>query len=420
MKPQLNKFKIRGGKKLYGRVVNQTSKNATLPILSASLMCNGITTINAYPQITDLNNMLSILSDLGVKIYKTPTSLILNPLDANLNNINFQLMKTMRSSIFLLGSMLARFKTATITQPGGCRIGKRGIDIHLAGLKRMGVKIVELGEEIFFDASNAHSAKITLKFPSVGATENLIQFAALTKGKTQIINAAREPEIVDLCNFLIKTGAKIKGAGTNKITIRGVNELKCTQYTPIGDRIAAGTIMVAVAISGGKVTIENAAVSQNENLIEKLKRIGCQIETENDILTITSEQGLSALGEISTGCYPLFPTDMQSQMLSLACFLSGQTEVKENVFENRLQTAHELNKMGAKISLKSNKHAIVTPSKLHGAHVDALDLRGGASLVLAGLGAKGVTIVSNVQLIDRGYVSLEKTLASLGADIERI
>ena len=415
-----DKFIIRGGNTLCGRLKVQTSKNATLPILTASLMSGGRVEIKDYPHIIDVENMCAILKALNVDVEKTFDTIFLDPQNANNDNMDFELMRTMRSSIFLLGSMLARFKRATITQPGGCKIGKRSIDIHLSSLKKMGVKIVELGEYIFLDATKAHNAKIKLKMPSVGATENLIQFACLTPGKTVLKNVAREPEIVDLCKFLKSMGAKIYGEGTSIITIFGVNKLCGTHYTPIGDRIVAGTLMVATAIAGGHVRLTNAVPNQNANLIEKLRRIGCQIEIENDILTITRTGGLVSCGEIATGFYPDFPTDMQSQMLALSCFVDGETDVYENVFENRLLTAHELNKMGANISVLTSTHAKVKGGcRLVGANVKALDLRGGASLVLAGLGASGVTTVTDVHYIDRGYVGLETMLTALGADVRR-
>ncbi len=411
---------IRGGNRLNGRVKVQTSKNATLPILAASLLSSGKVKIYDYPHITDLDNMLNILRGIGVDIEKTEKDLIIDSQNANNLHLNFELMKTMRSSIFLLGSLLARFKTATITQPGGCKIGARPIDIHLKGLRQMGVKICEVGELIFFDASQAHNAKIKLSFPSVGATENLVQFACLTKGKTIISNAAREPEIVDLCCFLNKMGACISGAGTATITIQGVDCLKPTQYTPIGDRIVAGTYMVATAICGGKVTLTNAVPSQNTKLIEKLKQIGCQITTENDIITISSEGVQTPFETLSTGTYPDFATDLQSQMLVLSCFACGSTQIYETVFENRFLIVPELQKMGATINLINNKHvSIYGKGELKGAKVQAQDLRGGASLVLASLGAKGVSVVTNIHFILRGYENFEQTLTSLGADIKR-
>ncbi len=411
---------IHGGKQLNGRVRVQTSKNATLPMLTASLMCPGQVIINDYPHITDLDNMLEILKGLKVNITKTQNRLILDTSKADNSHIDMCLMKTMRSSIFLLGSMLARFKTATIIQPGGCKIGARPIDIHLNGLRQMGVKISEIGGQICFDASNAHSARIKLKIPSVGATENLVQFACLTKGKTVLTNVAKEPEIVDLCNFLISMGAKIKGAGTSKISILGVSELKNTQYTPIEDRIVAGTLLIATAICGGKICLTNANHNHIANLIEKLKQIGCQIEIENDIIKLTSDGKLLSPGAISTGFYPDFATDLQSQMMVLSCVANGETEIFEHLFENRFLIVPELQKMGAIISVINNKHASVVGGKLHKADVTANDLRGGASLVLAGLCAKGVTTVKNVHFIDRGYENFEQILTSLGAKIKRL
>lgn len=414
-----SKFIIHGGKPLKGRIRVQNSKNATLPILTACLMCEGDVIINDYPHISDVDNMLDILKELKVDVKQTDNKLIINSKLADNSTMDFTLMKTMRSSVFLLGSMLARFKTAVITSPGGCKIGKRPIDIHLSGLKKMGVKICALGENLYFNANEAHPAKIKLKLPSVGATENLIQFACLLKGKTVLKNVAKEPEVVDLCNFLNKMGAKILGAGTDKITILGVDCLNATQYTPIGDRIVAGTYMIATAICGGCVELLNASAEHNKNLIEKLKQIGCQIQIENDIIKISSERGIKSFGEIKTGYYPQFPTDLQSQMLTLACFASGYADVYENIFENRFLIVPELQKMGAIISVINNHNVRIVGSKLHKAKLYAQDLRGGAGLVLAGLGVKGVSQVFGVDFIDRGYEFFEQNLSSLGADIKR-
>ena len=258
MNKKINSFEILGGNKLYGEIKNQTSKNATLPIMSASLLCDGVVKINEVPNITDVDNMLKILKKIGVTIKRDEKSITLNPTKANNAIIDCKLSKTMRSSLFLLGSMLSKFGEIDLTLPGGCKIGARPIDIHIQALKKMGVRVERFDDHIFFKVEKARSAKIKLKIPSVGATENIIQFACKLKGKTIIKNAAREPEVVDLCNFLNQMGAKILGAGTNVITIYGVSKLTTTEYKPIGDRIVSGTVMCAVAIAGGEVTITNA------------------------------------------------------------------------------------------------------------------------------------------------------------------
>lgn len=416
-----NKFEIVGGNKLYGTIKNQTSKNATLPIMAASLLCDEEVIINEIPQITDIFNMIKLLKKIGVNLKKKGRSLTINPLSANKPDLDCDLSKTMRSSIFLLGSMLSRFKEVEITMPGGCKIGARPIDIHINSLKRLGVEVTQFDEHFLFRVKRAKPRRIRLKIPSVGATENIIQFACKLNGKTTILNPAKEPEVVDMCNFLNQMGAKIIGAGTNKITIYGVKKLYHTEYKPIGDRIVAGTIMTAVALSGGDVTITNAMPYQNLKLIENMRSMGCQIEYKNDIIHIVRNNDLRAIGKISTGFYPDFPTDLQSMLLALSCVCEGETRIEEKVFENRFLTINELKKLGADVIQLNNRVAIVRSVKeLFGACVQALDLRGGASLVLLGLIAKGKTIVENIHFIDRGYERLENILNSLGANIRRV
>jgi len=406
---------------LFGEIKNQTSKNATLPIMSASILCDENVKILDVPNITDVVNMVKILKKIGVKVKKEKDGIIINSQDAENTKIDCKLSKTMRSSIFLLGSMLSKFGTATITMPGGCNIGKRPIDIHIKALKKLGVEVVNLEDCFLFEVKNAKPNKIKLKIPSVGATENIIQFACKLKGVTTIINPAREPEVVDMCNFLNQMGAKILGAGTNKITIYGVDKLNYTEYRPVGDRIVAGTIMCAVAICGGDVTISNAVPYQNLKLIKIMKQMGCQIDFKNDIIHIVRNNNLNSVKKIATGYYPEFPTDLQSLMLTLSCVAKGQTTIEERVFENRFLTVSELINMGAKIKYKnSNKIIVDGDANLKGNIVQAKELRGGASLVLAGLSAAGKTIVKNIEFIDRGYENLDEMLNKLGANIRRI
>lgn len=415
-----DKIVINGGKKLEGTFVNQTSKNAVLPIMSASIMCDGIVKLYDVPNIVDVFNMKKIMSSLGVKVRARDKNLFLNSDNISFCEIDDNLSKSMRSSIFLLGALLSKFKRAKITLPGGCKIGARPIDLHIKALKKLNVKCKKLGEHLIFDASKARANKIKLKIPSVGASENIIQFACKLKGKTTIINPAREPEVVDLCNFLNKAGAKIVGAGSNKITIYGVDRLCGVQYYPIRDRIVSGTIMVATALTGGDVRIIGGCSKENESLIKILCSMGCQIETKSDIIHITREKKLVP-ANIETGYYPKFPTDLQTIMLTLLSTVEGKSVVSERVFENRFLTVCELNKMGANISLKDAHTAVINGTNcLAGSIVEVADLRGGASLVLAGLVAKGETIVSNVRLIDRGYDHIENMLSSLGADVRRI
>ena len=421
MNKKLNCFEIVGGNKLFGEIKNQTSKNATLPIMSASLLCDGVVTLNEVPNITDVDNMLKILKKIGVRLKRKGGVVTLDSTKANNGEIDCELSKTMRSSLFLLGPMLSKFGEIDLTMPGGCKIGKRPIDIHIHAFEKLGVRVENFNDHVFFKVENAKPNRIKLKIPSVGATENIIQFACKLKGKTTIINPAKEPEVVDLCNFLNQMGAKILGAGTRKITIYGVDKLYNTEYKPIGDRIVAGTIMASVAVAGGDVTITNAMPYQNLKLIEILQKIGCQIDFKNDIIHIVRDNELFSCEKIATGYYPDFPTDLQSMLLALSCVTQGQTIIEENVFENRFLIVQELGKLGAKIEILNPKKVKVQGAKeLNGTTINALDLRGGASLVLMGLIAKGKTVVNNVHFIDRGYENLETMLSSLGANIRRI
>jgi len=413
-------FEIIGGNKLNGEITVQTSKNAVLPIMSASLLFNGEVEINNVPKITDVKNMIKILKGLGCLVELADNRLKIDSKTADNTSINCELMNSMRSSLFLLGPLLSRFKTCMISKPGGCDIGTRPIDIHISSFKSLGVEIKSVGEMILFDATKAKSGKIKLRMASVGATENIIQFACLLKGRTTILNAAREPEVVDLCNFLNLAGAKILGAGTSKITIYGVDKLKNTKYTPIGDRIVAGTIMCAVAVCGGKVTINNSSAHENKKIIEKLVEMGCQINIKNDIITISRDKPLKSCKEIITGCYPDFPTDMQSLMLTVSCFAEGETQIKETLFENRFLTVEELNKMGSNINIISDRIVQVNGVKqLNGCNLISKDLRGGASLVIASLAANGKSKIENIHFIDRGYENIEEMFSALGAQIKR-
>ncbi len=414
-------FEVVGGNKLFGEIKNQTSKNASLPIMSASLLSDGEVILHEIPSITDVNNMVKILKKIGVEINEKGSSLTLNPTTANNPTLDCELSKTMRSSLFLLGPMLQKFGEVDLTLPGGCKIGKRPIDIHIKAFKKLGVEVTRFDDHVFFKVKKAQSNRIKLKIPSVGATENIVQFACKLKGKTIIDNPAREPEVVDLCNFLNQMGAKIIGAGTKRITIYGVDKLKTTEYKPIGDRIVAGTIMTAVAIAGGDVTITNAVPYQNLKLIEILQKIGCQIDYKNDILHIVRKDKLLPLNKVTTGYYPNFPTDLQSMIVSLASVIEGETRVKETIFENRFLIVNELKQMGAQITFKDSKTAIIKGvQSLNGAKVCALDLRGGASLMLSALIAHGKTIIENIHFIDRGYDHLEEMLNALGAKTRRL
>lgn len=415
-----DKLIVIGGNELNGAVSVQTSKNAVLPILAGSILNENEVVICNVPHLLDVENMAGILKDLGVKIKVQENNYILDSGSVSKTVLNQELCKTLRSSIFLLGPLLARFKKATITYPGGCDIGDRPIDLHLKGLKALGVEISTIHSLIYCDGKNMHSGVVHLDFPSVGATENLMMASVFLQGQTRLINVAKEPEIVDLQNFLNKMGCDVSGAGTPEITINGVDKLIHTQYTPIGDRIVAGTLMLATAITGGKVCLKNADSKNNESLIAKLVSVGCQIDIESDIIYITSKGRLPSISLIDTQVYPGFPTDLQSQMMALQVVSNGVSVICENVFENRFKQAKELIKLGADIVLRDRVAVIKGVEELNGAPVEACDLRGGAGLVLAGLKANGYTTISNAYHIDRGYEHIEDIFTQLGADVKRI
>lgn len=415
-----DKFIIVGGNELNGEVTVQTSKNAVLPILAGSILCDKQVIIKNVPNILDVQNMFNILRDLGVKLNYVNKDCYIDTSNISSVTLNQDLCKTLRSSIFLLGPLLARFKKATISYPGGCDIGNRPIDLHLSGLEKLGVKINKRHSFICCDAKNMQAGVVQLDFPSVGATENLMMSAVFLKGTTRLINVAKEPEIVDLQNFLNSMGADISGAGTAEITINGVDKLHSTQYTAIGDRIVEGTLMLASAICGGNVTLKNTNFKNNQSLIAKLSSVGCQIDIKNDIINIYSKGRLPSIDLIDTQVYPGFPTDMQAQMMALQAVSEGVSIICENVFENRYKHVKELTKMGANIILRDRVAVVKGVQELMGAPVDATDLRAGAGLVLAGLKAKGYTTISDVYHIDRGYENFESILQGLGANIKRI
>ena len=417
----MDKFIINGGNSLIGEVNVPCAKNSYLAILAACVLSSGEVCLHNCPNFDDIDKMLKILSSLGCKVRKNNLDLFLDCSQINNHTIPKDLAKQIRSSIFLLGPILARLKKAVVTYPGGCDIGSRPIDLHLKGLKSLKANIIEKFGIIECSADFLVGDAVHLDYPSVGATENIMMAAVLAKGVTKIFNAAKEPEILDLQNFINKMGGRIYGAGTNKITIYGVNKLRPATYTPIGDRIVSGTIMIAVALCGGKVKLSNAMPYQNQDLIQKLVKMGCQVAYKNDIITIENSRPTTALRLVETGCYPDFPTDLQSMMTVLSCVSDGSTLVNERIFENRFLIVPELKKMGADITyISAHKIAITGVSSLKGTVVRALDLRGGASLVLAGMAAQGETIVENVHFIDRGYEDFDHVLASLGADITRI
>ena len=416
----MDKFIIEGGGKLYGRTEIQAAKNSVLPLLAASVLTDEQVTIRDVPAISDVENMLHILSELGCGISRTADSVIIDSVNAVSHEIPARLTKELRSSVFMLGSVLTRFHRAKISYPGGCDIGLRPIDLHLSGLKRLGVKIVEESGYISCSAEKLSGADILLDFPSVGATENIILAAVRAEGLTVIRNAAKEPEIVDLQNFLNAMGGKVRGAGGGTVFVEGVEKLRGVEYTPIKDRIEAGTFLIAAASCGGEIEMDGVPEENIAALLHKLRENGCKIHIKNDRIILRSDGRLFAADLIETTPFPGFPTDLQAQFSALACTAKGTTLVVENLFETRYKYAAELKRMGADITVRGRNAVIRGVEKLHGASMTAGDLRGGAALVIAALKAEGVSSVADLSHIDRGYADFEYKLKKLGARIRRV
>ncbi|OZS77716.1 UDP-N-acetylglucosamine 1-carboxyvinyltransferase [Tetzosporium hominis] len=419
----MDKIIVKGGRALTGNVRVEGAKNAVLPVLAAALLASkGINTINEVPSLADVKTINEVLRSLNTKIdYKPENKQVIIDSTATLNSeAQFEYVRKMRASILVMGPILARNGFARVALPGGCAIGSRPIDQHLKGFEAMGATIT-FGQG-FVEArteGRLQGAKIYLDFPSVGATENIMTAAALAEGTTVIENAAKEPEIVDLANFINNMGGKVKGAGTDVIKIEGVVELTGAEHSIIPDRIEAGTFMVAAAITRGDVTIENAVPEHMTALISKMQEMGVDISETEQGLRIKAEGELKSV-DIKTMPHPGFPTDMQSQMMSLMMTAHGTGIITETVFENRFMHVEEFRRMNGNLKIEGRSVIMENPSDLQGAEVAATDLRAAAALILAGLVADGVTRVTELKHLDRGYVNFDKKLAALGADIERV
>ena len=412
----MSSYIIEGGKKLQGEVKISGSKNASLPIIAASILNGKRTTLYNVPNIEDTKTTLEILKVLGGKVKIANNKIQIDSSGIKTHEIPDKLMRELRSSVILAGALVARFKNATFSYPGGCDIGARPIDLHLDGFRKLGIQIEEDGGYIRCHTDKIIGNDIHLDFPSVGATENIMLAAVLAEGETVIQNAALEPEIVDLQNMLNKMGAKIEGAGTKIIHITGVKHLKELSYNIMPDRIEAGTLLCAVAITGGSVKIVNAIQEHIQPVLYKLEEAGCKIEVEQNTITLEGPKKIKAV-DIKTMPYPGFPTDMQSVFATMLTVAKGTSVVVENIFESRYKYINELKRMGAKATIEGKTAVIKGVKKLIGAEVKATDLRGGAALVLAGLVAKGKTEVTNIEYLLRGYENLDKKLNSLGAKI---
>ncbi len=415
----MEKLVIEGGRPLSGTICIHGAKNAALPILAASIMVDGTHIIDNVPNLLDIKIMLQILRALGCKTEHHNETVTLETSSLHSAHIPEELMGQMRSSIFLMGPLLSRFGRVQIYQPGGCAIGERKIDLHLKGLQALGVTISESAETIICTVEQLRGAEITLDFPSVGATENIMMAAALAEGSTIITNAAREPEIQDLQNYLNAMGARIIGAGTDTIKIKGVSRLTPCTYKVIPDRIVAGTLMVAAAVTKGNITLHHVCPSHLTSVIHVLRRTGVQITIYGDIININCAVRAKAIDRVMTSPYPAFPTDLQSQIMVLLSLADGFSIIKETIFEGRFKHVDELSRMGADIRVDFNCAFIRGVPRLYGATVEATDLRAGAALVIAGLAATGTTVVEQIHHIDRGYDRIEHIFQHLGARIER-
>lgn len=413
-----SRFEIEGGRKLFGKVRIKSAKNAVLPILAASIMTEEESSILDCPDITDISAMTDILSLLGAKVERKDGTITVSG-EARAPEVPKELAVKMRSSVFLLGSLLASCGHALLFKPGGCNIGARPIDIHIQGLRALGVKITETEASVVCDGRDMRACDVTLKGVSVGATENMMTASVFLKGRTVIRNAAREPEIVDLQNFLNASGARIKGAGTSVIEIEGVKKLHGVTYLPIPDRIVAGTVMCAVAACGGEAEIENVRPEHLIAITRKLQKSACQFGDSCDNIVVSSCRRPKSFS-VSTGPYPRFPTDMQAQFMAVAAVAEGVSRISENLFETRFNHAAELTKLGAKIEIEKNVATVYGRKELFGARLRCFDLRGGAATIVAALAAKGKSEVFGIGHVDRGYEKFENTLASLGAVIKRI
>ncbi|MDZ4181072.1 MAG: UDP-N-acetylglucosamine 1-carboxyvinyltransferase [Coriobacteriia bacterium] len=410
---------VRGGMPLAGEVRVEGAKNSALKLMAATLLASGPSRILNVPDISDVDTMGEVLVGLGAAVTRSDHELTIDTTHVTSYEAPYEMVARMRASIAVLGPLIARFGQAKVAMPGGCAIGSRKIDMHIRGLEGLGVE-VELGHGYIHATAphGLHGAHVTLDFPSVGATENLLMASVLATGSTTIENAAREPEIVDLADFLIAMGARIEGAGSGVMTVEGVESLHPVNgHAVVGDRIEAGTFLIAGAIAGGPVTVRGFDPHHLDMTLSKLKQAGCTLELHTDGVTVSGPERPVAV-DIQTLPHPGFPTDMQAQFMALMAVAEGSCVITENVFENRFMFADELSRMAADVRIEGHHALVKGVARLSGAPVRSPDLRGGAALVIAGLVADGVTEVTDVYHIERGYERFVEKMASLGADIE--
>jgi UDP-N-acetylglucosamine 1-carboxyvinyltransferase len=415
----MDRIVIRGGERLIGEVEVSGSKNATLPVFAASLLAEGGNLFQNVPNLKDVETIVKVLKNLGVKARKEGEIYRIDATEVSNHEAPYDLVKTMRASILVLGPLVARMRKGIVSLPGGCAIGARPINLHLMGLEAMGAKIELRRGYIEASADRLKGAEISFDIPTVTGTENLMMAATLAKGKTTLQNAAMEPEVVDLANVLTKMGAKIKGAGTPLIEIEGVESLHGVDHSMVRDRIEAGTLMVAAGLTRGNIKILHCPLQQMESVVSKLREAGMEIDSDGDGARVVGNRRIRSV-DVKTQPYPGFPTDMQAQFMVLMSLAKGLSVISETIFENRFIHVSELRRMGGNIRIQGNTAIIQGTEILSGAQVMATDLRASASLILAGLAAEGITEVSRVYHLDRGYEGLDKKLASLGADVQRV
>ena len=416
----MEQYIMKGGNPLVGEVTISGAKNAALGILAAAIMTDDDVVIDNLPDVSDINALLDAISHLGAKVDRIDRHTVrINAANIHAVTVEDEHMRKIRASYYFIGALLGKYKSAEVPLPGGCNIGSRPIDQHLKGFRALGADVNILHGAIVAETENLHGSHIFLDVVSVGATINIMMAASMASGRTTIENAAREPHVVDVANFLNSMGANIKGAGTDVIRIKGVEKLHRTEYSIIPDQIEAGTFMFAAAATGGDVTVKNVIPKHLEATTAKLEEIGCEVEEFDDAVRVRAGKRLHRT-HVKTLPYPGYPTDMQPQIAVTLALAEGTSIVTESIFENRFKYADELSRMGANIKVEGNSAIIDGVRKLTGARVSAPDLRAGAALVIAGLAADGITVVDDIVYIQRGYENFEEKLRSLGAEIERV
>ena len=419
LRSSMERYVIRGGKPLRGLVPIYGAKNAALALIAAAILTEEPVIINNLPDVSDINVLLEAISQIGAGVERISRHKVrITGATVNSHQVNYDYISKIRASYYLLGALLGRFHTAEVAMPGGCVIGARPIDQHIKGFEALGAKVSLSNGQIRAKAENLRGNHIYFDVVTVGATINIMLAAALAEGNTVIENPAKEPHVVDLANMLNSMGARIRGAGTDVIRIKGVPTLHATEYTVIPDQIEAGTFMFAAAVTGGEITVANVIPKHLESITSKLVEIGCDVVEYDEAVTVRALEQLKAT-QVKTLPYPGFPTDMQPQITTALALAKGSSTVTESIFENRFKYVAELARMGAKIKVEGNTAIITGVKKLTGARVCAPDLRAGAALVLAGMRAEGTTIVDDIKYIQRGYEAFDEKLRSLGADIVR-